>query len=907
MGTLPTGTVSFLFTDIEGSTKLAQQYPDNVTVLFERHNQILRQAIQTHNGFVFRIVGDAFCAAFQNTGDAMNAALDAQRGLYQEAWSPAPIKVRMGIHTGLAQPETQSNGTDYSGYATLALTQRIMSAGHGGQVLLSEITAQLVREHLPVDTTLLDLGEHHLKGLLRPENIFQLTTPELEKEFPPLKSISHATNNLPIQLTSFIGREKEIDEIKALLNSSRLVTLTGSGGTGKTRLSIEVGTQKLGHFANGVWIIELAPLNNESQIIPALAQAFGLQELPFNPLANLVTDYLRDKKLLLILDNCEHLISACARLADDLLHHCAGLKILASSREALGIAGEVAYPTPSLADSESTSLFVDRARAANPKFSLTDANASSVAQICHRLDGIPLAIELAAARTKFLSAEQIAARLDDLFRLLVGGSRTALPRQQTLRALIDWSYDLLSSEEQKLLRIASVFVGGWTLDALEAVSESSNTIEYLEGLVNKSLAVTEEHEGEMRYFLLETIRQYAREKLFEAKQTTAARDRHFFYFVELSETLWESFRSKILLPMVSRSNEEVENMRAALEWGADNHVEENLRLAANFCVVSSLIGILGEGFEWAGRAVERAKALPPAEGEADIHRKKLIAKALYTRGMVGMGIGKMPLVIPALKESIAISRMTGDKRMLGYSLEMYYTATAFAYMPDRDEAALEGFHIFNEEIDDSWGLGMGYMNMARLAAAKGNESEKEMYFEKLRERIREAPGSYQVAMFHLGMGMDESVRGNYATAKRFFEDGREIFKRIGSLNFQMVMQSELGHVERYTGNLKAARAIYQETIKSWQEIGNRPAIAHQLECFGFLAVADEEPQRAIRLFSAADTLRERIQAPRVDHEQAEYEQYVDQLHAMLSESEFNSLWAEGKSMTMEQAIQLALN
>ena len=904
MGTLPTGTVTFLFTDIEGSTKLAQEYPDEMPGLLARHNEILNQAIEAYNGYVFQIVGDSFSAAFHSAIDGLQAALTAQRGLYTEALGKTGvIKVRMGLHTGTAQILPDGN---YEGYAVIASTQRVMSVAHGGQTLLTQTTYNLLQNELPDGVNLRDMGGHRLKDLHTLLKLYQVNVSNLPQIFPAIKSLDTQPNNLPAQLTSFIGREKEITEIKAFLNSSRLVTLTGSGGTGKTRLSIEVGTQELPHYANGVWLIELAPLSDESQIFPALAQAFGLQELPFNPLQNLVIDYLRDKKLLLILDNCEHLIVVCARLANTLLHQCAGLKILASSREALGIAGEVAYHTPSLADAESTNLFVDRARAANSKFSLTNSNASSVAQICRRLDGIPLAIELAAARTKLLSVDQIASRLDDLFRLLVGGSRTALPRQQTLRALIDWSYDLLSEEEKKLLRIASVFVGGWTLDALEFIADDPNALELLEQLINKSLVVIEEHEIENRYYMLETIRQYAREKLFEAKQAAATRDRHFVYFVELSEMLWESFRSEKLLPMVSRSNEEVENMRAALDWGLENHTEENLRLAANFSVVSSLIGIMGEGLERAGLAVARAKALPPVEGDADIHRKKLIAKALYMQGMGGIGIGKIPLALQAFKEAIAISRVTGDKQILGYSLEMYYTATAFVYMPDRDEAALEGFHIFSEEIEDSWGLGMGYMNMARLAAAKGNETEKEMYFEKLRERMREAPGTYQVAMFHLGMGMDESVRGNYATAKRIFEDGREIFKHIGSINFQLVMQSEIGHVERHTGNLNAAKTIYEETIKGWQEIGNRPAIAHQLECFGFLAIAEEEPQRAIQLFSAAETLRERIQAPRVDHEQVEYEQSLAQLRTMLSEMEFNRFWAEGKFMTMEQAIQFAL-
>jgi len=352
--------------------------------------------------------------------------------------------------------------------------------------------------------------------------------------------------------------------------------------------------------------------------------------------------------------------------------------------------------------------------------------------------------------------------------------------------------------------------------------------------------------------------------------------------------------------------DEVENLRAAMEWGLENHVEENVRLAGNFCVVSSLMGLLAEGVERAGSAITRARALPLVSGEADLHRQKLIGRALFMQGMVGMGVGNMPLTIQVLRDAIAISRATGDKRTLGHSLEMYYTATGFIHAPDRDDAAREGFHIFTEEIEDSFGLGMAYMMMARVAAEHGNESEKEMYFEKLMEKMRDTPGSYQAAMFHLGMGMDESGRGNYEAAKRIFEEGRKIFKRIGSLNFQLVMQSEIGHVERHTGNLGQAKIIYLETIKGWQQIGNRSAVAHQLECFGFLAIADEEPQRAVKLFGAAEALREKAQSPMADNERAEYNQSVSQLRGMLPEAEFNALWAGGKSMTIEQAITLAL-
>ncbi|HNE70337.1 MAG TPA: adenylate/guanylate cyclase domain-containing protein, partial [Anaerolineales bacterium] len=635
MRELPFGTVTFLFTDIEGSTKLWEQHPEAMKTALAKHDSILKDAIESNRGHVIKTTGDGFHAVFATAMDGINASVTAQRELHSSFFlhpSSLSLKVRMGIHTG----EAELRNNDYYG-GTLNRAARLMSVANGGQVLLSNTTADLVREQLPAEITLRDLSEHRLKDLTRPERIFQIVHPELPSEFPPIKTLDAFPNNLPAQLTSFIGREKEINEIINALNTSRLVTLTGSGGTGKTRLTQEVGVQLLTNFQHGVWLVELAPLSNEAQIIPALAQAFGLQELPFNPLAKLVDDYLRDKKLLLILDNCEHLIDACARLADHLLHLSAGVKILASSREALGIAGEVAYRTPSLADSESTSLFLDRARAANSKFSLTESNASAIAQICHRLDGIPLAIELAAARTKILSAEQIATRLDDMFRLLVGGSRTALPRQQTLRALIDWSYDLLSDEEKRLLQFASVFVGGWTLDALEFVANEPNTLELLEQLVNKSLVVTEEREGAMRYFLLETIRQYAREKLFEAKQASAARDRHFIHYKNSTSGLWDvsRFNNETELQRLKAMHGEMENLRAAFEWGLQNHVQDALDLAANMATGITMIGGPMEGTAMLKMAMEKFRALPPAAGaDADANR---VRKVIYAHGCFGLG------------------------------------------------------------------------------------------------------------------------------------------------------------------------------------------------------------------------------------------------------------------------------
>ena len=523
---LPSGIVTFLFTDIEGSTKLAQAHPDEMPALLARHHEILNHSIQSYNGYVFQLVGDSFAAAFHNASDALNTALDAQRLLHNEAWSPAPIKVRMGIHTGTAQLKIGSKEIPYIGYATLALTQRIMSVGHGGQILLSQSTFDLARGKLPEKAQFIDMGERRLKDVLRMEHLYQLSVPDLPSVFPAINTLASFNHNLPAQLTSFIGREKEIDEIKKLIATNRIVTLTGSGGAGKTRLSLQVGMECLNQFSNGVWLAELAPVTDPILVPQTVLSIFNLREDSHRSLLEVLIEYLRAKTLLLIIDNCEHLIEACAQISVDLLQACPQLKILASSREALGIAGEAAYRVPSLntpdpadlpaldrlEEVDSIRLFIERAATAKPGFTLTKDNAPFLAQICYRLDGIPLALELAASRIKVLSPEQIASRLDDRFRLLTGGSRTALPRHQTLHAMIDWSYSLLSEQEKTLFRRLAVFVGGWTLEAAESVCSSvgHDVLDLLARLVDKSLVFIEESTGEIRYHRLETIRQYSR-------------------------------------------------------------------------------------------------------------------------------------------------------------------------------------------------------------------------------------------------------------------------------------------------------------------------------------------------------------------------------------------------------------
>lgn len=471
-------TLTFVFTDIEGSTRLWDEKPDAMRKALAQHDSVLRQKF-SQKGQVFKTIGDAFCVAYESPSQAVEAAGDVQKELNGQDWGEiGAIRVRIGLHTG----EAEHRDDDYFG-PSLNRVARVLSSGHGGQILMTQATYELVRDALPKDTEARSLGEHRLRDLERPETIYQLTVTGLQTDFPPLKSLSELPNNLPLQMTSFVGREKELADVEKLVRKNRLVTFTGSGGTGKTRLSMQAAANLLSDFEDGVWLVELAPLTEPDLVPQTVAAALKVREEPGRPLMDTLVSHFKDKKLLLILDNCEHLLDASARLADAIGKQCPNVHIIATSREPLAIQGEQVYRVPSLSTPdpkkkesleslnqyEAVRLFIDRALLAQPSFAVTNENAPSVAQICHRLDGIPLALELAAARVRAMPVETIASRLDDRFRLLTGGSRTALPRQQTLRATIDWSYGLLDEKEKTLLRRLSVFAGGWTLEAAEKV------------------------------------------------------------------------------------------------------------------------------------------------------------------------------------------------------------------------------------------------------------------------------------------------------------------------------------------------------------------------------------------------------------------------------------------------------
>ncbi|MFU8773305.1 MAG: AAA family ATPase, partial [Anaerolineales bacterium] len=448
-------TYTFLFTDIEGSTRYWEHNPDAMRAALERHNLILREAIESNGGWVFRTAGDAYFASFTTAAAALRAAVQGQCNLNSEPWKlDVPLRVRMAIHSG----EAEERDGDYVG-GSLNRIGRLINVSHGGQILLTQATQELVRDNLPDEVTLIDLGRHRFKDLVHPERVFQVVTNGLQADFPPIKSLESVPNNLPSQLTSFIGRQVELAKANELLTRHRLLTLTGAGGTGKTRLALQVAANQLEEFSDGVWFVELASLSDSSQVYRSIAGVLNLREQPGLSLEDSILDALHSRNLLLVLDNCEHLIETCSKLAGKFLRSSRTIKILASSREVLGVEGEAtlrvppfSLPSPSdnvpfeeIYASEAVQLFVERARVVQHSFELNEQNAAIISQICHRLDGIPLAIELAAARIRLLKPEQIAARLDNLFKLLTGGSRSALPRQQTLEAMIDWSHNLLST------------------------------------------------------------------------------------------------------------------------------------------------------------------------------------------------------------------------------------------------------------------------------------------------------------------------------------------------------------------------------------------------------------------------------------------------------------------------------
>jgi predicted ATPase/class 3 adenylate cyclase len=582
MADLPSGTVTFLFTDLEGSTRLWEHHPDAMQGALARHDDILRDAIAGQDGHVVKSTGDGMHGVFADAAGAVRAAVAAQLALVSESWgSTGPLRVRMGVHTGRAE----QRGGDYFGTA-LNRAARLMSVAHGGQVVVSLATEELVRDAMPEECGFVDLGEHRLRDLGRPERIFQVVHPGLRREFGVLRTLDAFPGNLPLQPNSFIGREEDLERVRGALAVSPVVTLTGVGGVGKTRLALQAAAEVLPRFRDGAWLCELQVVRDPGAVVDAVAGVFRVSARPGSTLEESLLAYLRDLELLVVLDNCEHLLRPVAGLVARVVASCPGVRVLATSREGLNLRGEQILVVPSLTvpeddmdigalgECEAVRLFSDRARALKADFAVDASNATAVGQICRRLDGVPLAIELAAARITAMNPAELGRRLDRRFRLLTGGERVAIERHQTLRAAIDWSYELLTVAEQALLARVAVFAGGWTLDAAEAVCsgdpiDEDEVLELLAGLVARSLVVADDQGAETRYRLLETLRQYGEERLAEAGDTDRVRLRHADHYTEFAGVVRSHVYGPDQVEWGARLAREHDNLFAAMAYALD--------------------------------------------------------------------------------------------------------------------------------------------------------------------------------------------------------------------------------------------------------------------------------------------------------------------------------------------------
>lgn len=856
-----------LFSDIEGSTERVQALgPDRWERILEVHTQIIRGALAQHGGTEVRTEGDSFFAVFTSPTAAIAAVATMQRALAAATWPEGgPVRVRMALHTGEARPASEAAGVDYVGFE-VHRAARIMAAGWGGQVLVSDTTAPLVQDALPPDLTLRDLGDHRFKDLVRPRRIYQLAIADLPNEFPPLRSLDAISNNLPTQLTSFVGRRAELERGLTTLKTSRLVTLTGSGGTGKTRLALHLAADALVGYRDGAWLVEIAPINDPTAVAPAVAAVLRIGERAGESTTDALVAGLRGRSLLVVLDNCEHLIEACAHLVDALLRSCPGLTVLATSREGLNVPGEALIVVPSLrvpdSDSlpglaalqqyEAVRLFVDRTAAYQPDFALTTENAADVVRICRRLDGIPLALELAAARVRALSVAEVAQRLDDRFRLLTGGGRTVAARQQTLRALIDWSYDLLAEPERQLLRRLSVFVGGWSLDAAEGVCagdglERDEILDLLAQLVDKSLVAVEERAGTTRYRMLETVRDYAREKLVDAGEAPATRQRHADHFFQLAVETGAAARGPALS---ARVGQEYENFRLALEWIEAQPDAAERRLL--------LVGSMFGAASWRGRLNELRRMLDEALAVSDpTARTPGRVRALLAAAQSAAMQSDYPTAARLLPEALELVRSMGSKRELA---QVLVTMSHFA--PDeavRDAADREARAII-DETGDIWGLAMLEFLNGDRAFERGDFATALASLQRSLDLFRSIGDELMASQPLLTLGRLACVDGDYVHARALVEETLAIRRREQPDDHWRIAISliSLGEVYRCAGDAAAAAPLFDEALRHGREMGDDATVAWSLHNLGHVALAAGDLWPAAVRFRDGIAMRRRV-------------------------------------------------
>ena len=909
---LPSGTVTLLFTDIEGSTQLLEQLGDTYAALLGDHHRILSEAAEAHGGSRVDAAGDGLFYSFPTTRGAVAAALGAQRALTEHAWpSNAEVRVRMGIHTG----EPMSVTTGYVGI-DVHRAARICSAGHGGQILVSDAVHALIGGGLPQDVTLHDLGPHRLRGLSAPERLYQVLGPGLRPEFPPVRSLDTLPNNLPRQLSSFVGRRHEIIDAEARLRDATVLTLTGPGGVGKTRLAIEIGAQVVDAFEGGVWLVELGSITDGDLVVESITSALNIKPHAGATLLATLVESLADKPILIILDNCEHLLDAVVAAADELLRHCSRLQLLATSREALGLPGESLMPVPSmslplasvadddlpaLAECDAVRLFVDRAGAVTPGYSLTAENAPTIAQICRRLDGIPLAVELAAARIRSLPAGQIAARLDGRFRLLTGGSRTSLPRHRTLRAAFDWSFELLSPAERVLLPRLSVFGGNFSLDAAEAICSggpviAEDTLDLLGRLVDQSLLQSVDEGSEARYGMLETIAEYAQERLADSDEAPALHLRHRDWFVAMVEQARPAFFSGAVRPeWIERLAQDQDNLRAALRWAHEDPdgADAELTMASGLWRFWEIRGDLAEGRTWLERALARVG------GEISSRR----ANALTGAGVLAAQQGDFASAAAFHDASLLLYRELGNP--LAVAAAASNSASVAVERGDLERARqlyAEGIQL-SRDGGDAQGAAFSLINLADVAARQGDDEEADRLYAESIGLFESSGDRWGMAHATAKMAQAAQQRGDRATARAKYGEAIALQRQTGDRHAQARLTARLADLAATDGDLADAERLYQASIATRGELGDRVGVAAALERLA--GISEDRPRRAATLLGAAAAIREAAGAPLSAANAARVEQFVAELAVRGGQDETRAAFAEGRSASWRTILERA--
>ncbi len=797
-GPLPTGTVTLLLTDIEGSTGLWESGQDVAASVIARHYELLDASITLHGGMrpVEQGEGDSVVAAFSKPSDALAAALDVQRAFLEEPWpETAVVRIRIALHTGEVDLRDAGN---YQG-STIIRCARLRDAAHGGQTVLSNTTRDLVVDHLPDDVMLRDLGPHQFKGLGRSERLWQLCHPDLGDEFPPLRASGAFPNNLPVQLTTFVPRDAELAQLAELMQRNRLVTLTGTGGCGKTRLALQGAADAAHRHAGGVWWVDLAPVRDPNLVAAAAAEAVGLREEHDRPLVDTLLEELRGGEVLLVLDNCEQVLDGVAHLVDALLIGVADLRVVATSREPLGVAGEVGWRVPSLDDATAVTLFVERARQGRPAFSPDDDQLEAIARICRRLDGLPLALELAAARIRLMHPDRIAAGLDDRFRLLTGGSRGVMARQQTLEASVAWSHDLLDAPERAVLRRLSIFPTSFTLEAAEAVAADERVdlyevLDLLARLVDKSLIQLEDDErADTRYRLLETIRQYARERLLESGEIDATRGRHLAYFLGLAECAEPELHRPGGPVWLARLEADHDNFKVALEWAdtSDDH-EPFLRLVTALTLFWELRGHLPAGARWFTRALARDDAPSVVR-----------ARALWGAAHVALYSDDFETAMQRAPEALAMAEAIGDQWTTARALNTSGYAQLWVD-PVGARETLEASVELGRAIGDDWAVADSLKMITVAWMVQDDHDGLSQALEALGEVATQLENRFFTAWYHCGRGYTGLRRGDLEIARQEFDASLADCRQVGDPATASVVIGYLAELEALSGMYDAA-------------------------------------------------------------------------------------------------------